>query len=112
MRGIEMEYSFADNLIAFSTERHCSDAGAPYDGFNITHYSGDAPDHVLACRQQLCRRLGIPAHAIHVSGICTYTHYSRFFSARRLGIHSGRIFTGIMQNMQGACTPCTTTDYQ
>jgi len=40
---------------------------------------------------------GIPAEAIQVSGFCTYTHYSRFFSARRLGINSGRMFTGIMK---------------
>lgn len=30
---------------------------------------------------------------IRVAGICTYNNCSRFFSARRLGINSGRIFT-------------------
>lgn len=30
---------------------------------------------------------------IRVAGLCTYNNYSRFFSARRLGIKSGRIFT-------------------
>jgi len=39
---------------------------------------------------------GVPAANIHISALCTYTHYDRFFSARRLGIHSGRMFTGIM----------------
>lgn len=34
---------------------------------------------------------------IQVSGVCTYTQSDRFFSARRLGINSGRIFTGIMK---------------
>ena len=49
----------ADSVIAFSTERHCTDADAPYDGFNVTHYSGDSQEHVQRCRQQLCRQLGI-----------------------------------------------------
>ncbi|MBR1683406.1 MAG: peptidoglycan editing factor PgeF [Bacteroidaceae bacterium] len=248
-----MTYSLADHITAFSTERHCSEAAMPYDGFNITHYCGDEREHVRLCREQLCRQLGITdthlivprqvhgvrieevteenrgggfedtdalitrlagvcigistadcvpllfydkrtdaiaaahagwrgtvahigaltfkalqeaygtkaedvscvigpsigpeafevgeevyaafadagfpmadiafrhpatqrwhidlwranawqltqagitAAAIHVSGLCTYTHYSRFFSARRLGINSGRIFTGIMR---------------
>ncbi len=33
---------------------------------------------------------------IQMSGICTYQHDDSFFSARRLGINSGRIFTAIM----------------
>lgn len=33
---------------------------------------------------------------INVSGICTYQRHQDFFSARRLGIESGRITTGIM----------------
>lgn len=32
---------------------------------------------------------------IHLSGICTYQHQEDFFSARRLGIRSGRILNGI-----------------
>ena len=48
-----------------------------------------------------CNRLeliaaGIPASAIQLSTACTYQQPARYFSARRLGIHSGRIFTGIM----------------
>lgn len=39
---------------------------------------------------------GLPAGNISVSGICTYKQFSDFFSARRLGIESGRIFSGIM----------------
>lgn len=54
-----MTYDLSEGLTAFSTERHCSDAAAPYDGFNVTHYSGDEPSHVQSCRQQLCDRLGI-----------------------------------------------------
>lgn len=41
----------------------------------------------------LLRRTGV--ENIHVAGICTYQHQEEFFSARRLGIHSGRILNGI-----------------
>ncbi|MBP5507474.1 MAG: peptidoglycan editing factor PgeF [Prevotella sp.] len=44
-------------------------------------------------------KMGVGADAIQISGICTYTHADRFFSARRLGINSGRIFTGIILNV-------------
>lgn len=39
---------------------------------------------------------GMRQENIHISGICTYSLHSEFFSARRLGIESGRIFNGIM----------------
>ena len=39
---------------------------------------------------------GLNEENIHISGICTYSLHSEFFSARRLGIKSGRIFNGIM----------------
>ena len=48
-----------------------------------------------------CNRLqllatGIPFGQIGVSPICTYKHSDDYFSARRLGINSGRIFTAIL----------------
>lgn len=39
---------------------------------------------------------GVPIEQIHDSHICTYTHHQDFFSARRLGIRSGRILNGIV----------------
>ena len=39
---------------------------------------------------------GVPLEAILVSGIDTFTCPDRFFSARRLGIQSGRIYSGIV----------------
>ena len=39
---------------------------------------------------------GIKEENITTAGICTYTRHEEFFSARRLGINSGRIFNGIM----------------
>ena len=48
-----------------------------------------------------CNRLqllvsGIPESQISVSAIDTFQQHDTFFSARRLGINSGRIFTGIL----------------
>lgn len=40
---------------------------------------------------------GVSADAVEVCGVCTFTRFREFFSARRLGINSGRIFSGIMK---------------
>ena len=48
-----------------------------------------------AVSQQLLRE-GVSLAAIQVSCICTYAEVDTFFSARRLGIQSGRIFSGIL----------------
>ena len=42
------------------------------------------------------QEFGIPEAQIEQSRICTYSQQEQFFSARRLGIKSGRILTGIM----------------
>lgn len=66
-------YRTNDAVCAFSTYRsiehaqaaggnaieHAQAACGPYEGFNITHYCGDTPEHVAACRAQLCAHLGI-----------------------------------------------------
>lgn len=39
---------------------------------------------------------GIPQNQIELANICTYIHHEEFFSARRLGIDSGRMLSGIM----------------
>ena len=49
----------------------------------------------------LCNKLqlmaaGVMPEHITVSDICTYKSHDTFFSARRLGINSGRIFTAIL----------------
>ena len=48
------------------------------------------------CNKRQLTEVGVPETGIHVAGICTYIHHDDFFSARRLGINSGRIFSGIM----------------
>ncbi len=46
--------------------------------------------------QQSLEKAGVLKDHIQISGICTFTENERFFSARRLGIKSGRMLSGIM----------------
>jgi YfiH family protein len=46
--------------------------------------------------QQSLERIGILSEHIEIAGICTFSQHEEFFSARRLGIKSGRILSGIM----------------
>lgn len=39
---------------------------------------------------------GVMPERIEIAGVCTFKEYTDFFSARRLGIKSGRILSGIM----------------
>ena len=55
------------------------------------------PGISLAAQLQLLG-FGLPDTQIETAGICTYTRHEDFFSARRLGIKSGRMLSGIMIN--------------
>ncbi len=46
--------------------------------------------------RQLLIECGVPSSQIQISGICTYIQHQNFFSARSLGIDSGRMFNGII----------------
>ena len=48
------------------------------------------------CNRLQLVELGVKPEAITVSPICTYNENADFFSARRQGINSGRIFTGAL----------------
>lgn len=59
----------------------------------------DTPKWHIDLPACICRQLevrGIQAYQWQVSPVCTYENVETFFSARRLGIGSGRIFTGAM----------------
>ncbi len=74
------------------------------NGFPMDYVSAWKPEthkyHIdlwAANRLQL-DAFGIPPRQVETAGICTYTRHEDFFSARRLGINSGRILSGIMLN--------------
>ena len=75
------------------------DAGFPMHQVSVRH-EDTGKWHIdlwEANRWQLLQA-GVPASQIELSGICTYQHPDLLFSARRLGIDSGRILSGIMLN--------------
>ena len=49
-----------------------------------------------ACNRLQLQAEGVLPEYIEVAGICTYDSHDDFFSARRLGIASGRILTGVV----------------
>jgi copper oxidase (laccase) domain-containing protein len=82
---------------AFAAEGFCMEAIACLMPANQGTERGEKwhIDLPLCNRQQLVEA-GVINEQIHTLPICTYEHHDDYFSARRLGIHSGRIFTGIM----------------
>ena len=52
-----------------------------------------------ACNRLQLLAAGVAEANIHLSDICTVKQSDLFFSARRLGIQSGRIFTGICKKV-------------
>ena len=54
-----------------------------------------------ACNRLQLIAAGLLPQSIKVSSVCTFQQSADYFSARRLGIDSGRIFTGIMTSGNG-----------
>lgn len=48
------------------------------------------------CNRLQLQDLGVPMEQIADSNSCTYTQCEQYFSARRLGIQSGRVYSGIL----------------
>lgn len=71
-----------------------SDAGFDMDAIS-RRYGKWHIDLWEANRRQLIS-MGVNPDSIEMSGICTYIENEDFFSARRMGINSGRIISGIM----------------
>lgn len=57
--------------------------------------TGKAHIDLRAANRDVLEDAGVPADYIVVSRHCSRCEHERFFSARRLGINSGRTFTGI-----------------
>lgn len=71
-------------------------AGAGFDMQRVSRRYGKWHIDLWECnRMELCSA-GLPPDAVAVCGPCTYSHADEYFSARRLGPSSGRIFSGIL----------------
>ena len=71
-------------------------ADAGFDMTAISEHCEKWHIDLPACNRLQLMAMGVKAERIGVSDICTYKAHDTFFSARRLGINSGRIFTAII----------------
>lgn len=71
-------------------------ASSGFDMSNISVRKNKWHIDLKECNRRQLNALGIPDSNIYVSPICTYNSADDYFSARRLGTMSGRIFTAIM----------------
>ena len=74
-----------------------ADAGFPIEEIFIdrTDWAKSHLDLKAAIKYELLDN-GIAEQNIEISDICTFRNSDMFFSARKLGINSGRIFSGVM----------------
>ena len=61
--------------------------------------TGKAHIDLRAANRDVLIAAGVPVDHIVVSQHCSHCEHERFFSARRLGINSGRTFTGIYKRV-------------
>ena len=72
-------------------------AQAGFDMPAISRREGKWHIDLPACNRLQLMAAGMSPKDISVSPVCTFLQADDYFSARRLGIHSGRIFTGIIR---------------
>lgn len=75
--------------------RNFDDAGFDISTI-VTKLNGSFYLDLWKANQLTLKKGGILAEHIEIAGICTFTQHEQFFSARRLGIKSGRMLSGIM----------------
>ena len=90
--GDEVYEAFEKEGFEMETISRRYDLGRAEDGSVQEKWHIDLPE----CNRQQLLAAGVPVSQINVSPIDTYEKHGLFFSARRLGINSGRIFTGIL----------------
>ncbi len=74
-------------------------AAAGFDGEIITRNPGTGKAHIdlQVANRRLLEKCGIAPDMIFIDGRCSrHDQSGNYFSARRMGVHSGRTFTGIM----------------
>lgn len=93
LKNFEVGQEVYDDFVA-----HGFDMSRIARRFPCKNDSGQEKWHIdlPLCNQLQLESAGVLQAHIQQSGICTYDHDADFFSARRLGIHSGRIYTAII----------------
>lgn len=117
-----LEYRLGRGITAFSTRRDSitpdhgnTTAAEAYDHFNITHYCGDRPEHVAACRSALCEHLAIDdAHIIlprqtHTDNVFVLDHkYFEVFPELRSRLLEEQ--DAVVTSERGVCIGVSTAD--
>lgn len=101
--GSDVFNAFNEKGLATDKQCVCSSAQLPSTNNNNVLVDNSAKDNepkwhidLAQCNKKQLESLGVPAQNITLSGICTYSNHHKYFSARRLGTASGRIYTGII----------------
>lgn len=89
-----VQEGFPMELIAKKYPNH--DSGSKLCPFHTSLFPYKWHIDLPACNRQQLLAAGVEPQNINVSPVCTFQHAADYFSARRLGISSGRIFTGIL----------------
>ena len=73
---------------------------AQFDMDDIAFHTNKWHIDLKVCNKLQMMQMGIKEETIFDCGICTFSNNQRWFSARRQGISSGRIYTGIMMTKE------------
>ena len=82
--------AFDMEAIAEHQIKRCSDATDPSKAFQQKWHI-----NLPLANRNILEHMGVKPENIIQSDVCTYDSTDRFFSARRLGTESGRIYTAI-----------------
>jgi YfiH family protein len=79
------------------SKKYPSDSGSKFFIFHFSLFTYKWHIDLPACNRLQLMAAGLSPKNISVSPVCTFQQAGDYFSARRLGINSGRIFTGIIR---------------
>ena len=79
------------------SKKYPSDSGSKFFIFHFSLFTYKWHIDLPACNRLQLMAAGLSPKNISVSPVCTFLQVDDYFSARRLGINSGRIFTGIIR---------------
>ncbi len=100
--GDEVYEAFANegfDMATISKQYPITDGSSKFSSIHSSLYPSKWHIDLPECNRRQLIVAGIAASSIDVSSVCTFQQSDDYFSARRLGINSGRIFTGIMLQM-------------
>ena len=99
--GDEVYEAFAQagfDMPAISKKYPCKECGSKFFTLHSSFFTSKWHIDLPECNRLQLIAAGLSSQSIQVSPVCTFQQAADYFSARRLGINSGRIFTAIIFN--------------